>query len=530
MPITEPVTDDPFAEMSTHDLETELLGLAGHIAAAQCRFLQLLAAYDSRAGWAGPGLRSCAHWLSWRIGMSLRTATEHVRVAHALTDLPLITEAFAAGRISYSKVRAITRVTPGATGSGRDVSTGGDAGSATGDTGSGHDEVQPEPHTPGIQDAAEPAATEPTTSPPPADAESTLLNLALAGTAGHVETVVRALRRRQTLPAATAAQRTLTWHWAEDGSLVLRGLLTPTDGAALIAAVDALVPSRVPVTHPAPPPPDGWRDRAVEHAPGAVTDRLGARRADALLALATGTASPDQVSDRAAGNGGGEGTEGSDEGGGGVTAGRAGAGPVVARGQARIVVHVDIASGTARISGGPEIPHATAERLACDAEAQVLLTDTRSNRLYLGRNRRLASPAQIAALTLRDGGRCQFPGCTHIRHLHAHHVQPWMRGGRTDVDNLVLLCSFHRTVLHDRGYRIRRLPDRWEVRRPDGTLVDDAGGPLTGDVERLIEIDTRAGLQITRDSLTPTWAGERLDPTPILDALLPRPEPSARAA
>ena len=112
---TEAVPEDPFAALSTRRLETELLSLAGHIAAAQCRFLQLLAAYDRRGGWAGPGLRSCAHWLSWRIGMNLRTATEHVRVAHALTALPLITEAFAAGRISYSKVRAITRVTPGGT-------------------------------------------------------------------------------------------------------------------------------------------------------------------------------------------------------------------------------------------------------------------------------------------------------------------------------------------------------------------------------------------------------------------------------
>ena len=104
---------DPLIDLSTRQLESELLGLAGHIAAAQCRFLQLLAEFDRRAGWAGPGLRSCAHWLCWRIGMSLRTAAEHVRVAHALAELPKITAAFAEGRISYSKVRAITRITGG---------------------------------------------------------------------------------------------------------------------------------------------------------------------------------------------------------------------------------------------------------------------------------------------------------------------------------------------------------------------------------------------------------------------------------
>jgi len=87
----------PLPGMSTSDLESELLGLAGHIAAAECRFLQLLAEFDDRAGWAGDGIHSCAHWLSWRAGMSLRTATERLRVAHALQNLPKIAEAFGAG-------------------------------------------------------------------------------------------------------------------------------------------------------------------------------------------------------------------------------------------------------------------------------------------------------------------------------------------------------------------------------------------------------------------------------------------------
>ena len=68
----------PLGGMSLRDLESELLGLAGHIAAAECRFLQLLAEFDDRDGWAGDGIRSCAHWLSWRAGMSLRTATERL--------------------------------------------------------------------------------------------------------------------------------------------------------------------------------------------------------------------------------------------------------------------------------------------------------------------------------------------------------------------------------------------------------------------------------------------------------------------
>src|SRR5262245_33477051 len=99
-----------FDNVADAELEDELVTLAGHLAAAQCRFLQLLAGFDSRERWAGPGMRSCAHWLNWRVGLSLRTARDQVRVAHALRRLPKVTAAFAAGRLSYAKVRAITRI------------------------------------------------------------------------------------------------------------------------------------------------------------------------------------------------------------------------------------------------------------------------------------------------------------------------------------------------------------------------------------------------------------------------------------
>ncbi|MDN5750177.1 MAG: 13E12 repeat family protein, partial [Pseudonocardia sp.] len=99
-----------FEELSVREVETELVGMAGHLAAGTCRFLQLLAEFDTRDGWAGPGLRSCAHWLGWRVGMDSRTARDHLRVAHALARLPATTAAFATGRISYSKARALTRI------------------------------------------------------------------------------------------------------------------------------------------------------------------------------------------------------------------------------------------------------------------------------------------------------------------------------------------------------------------------------------------------------------------------------------
>ena len=102
-------TMDP-ALMTLAGVEQELCTLAGQIAGATCRFLCLLADFDARKGWKGINVSSCAQWLSWRCGMDVRTAREHLRVARALARLPRVRDVFAAGRISYSKARAIARV------------------------------------------------------------------------------------------------------------------------------------------------------------------------------------------------------------------------------------------------------------------------------------------------------------------------------------------------------------------------------------------------------------------------------------
>jgi hypothetical protein len=91
-------------------LEAEITEWAGHLAAAQCRWIQLIAEYDRREGWKQWGCHSIVQWLGWHCGLGGRAAREHVRVGHALRELPRITEEFAAGRLSYSKVRALTRV------------------------------------------------------------------------------------------------------------------------------------------------------------------------------------------------------------------------------------------------------------------------------------------------------------------------------------------------------------------------------------------------------------------------------------
>jgi hypothetical protein len=98
------------SERPVAELAAAILSGAVRLAAATAAWLRLVAEFDEREGWAMPGVKSCAHWLAWQCGLGPGAAREHVRVARALRGLPLIEAAFAEGRLSYSKVRAITRV------------------------------------------------------------------------------------------------------------------------------------------------------------------------------------------------------------------------------------------------------------------------------------------------------------------------------------------------------------------------------------------------------------------------------------
>jgi Domain of unknown function (DUF222) len=89
-------------------LGEEIAELSAHLDAATARLLDLLREFDARGGWTGA--RSCAEWLSWRVGLDLGAARERVRGARALGGLPLLAAALARGELSYSKVRALTRV------------------------------------------------------------------------------------------------------------------------------------------------------------------------------------------------------------------------------------------------------------------------------------------------------------------------------------------------------------------------------------------------------------------------------------
>lgn len=177
-------------EQPTRDLrqvEDEITQLAAHLAAATYRLLTLIREFDERGGWSGAGLRSCAHWLNWKCGTALGAAREKVRVAHALGELPQISAAFRGGTLSYSKVRAMTRV------------------------------ASPEN-------------------------EDYLLMIANHGTASHVERLVRNYRkvkRNEALQRDEQRQalRELAWHIDDDGNYVLKASLPPEQGARVVQAM-----------------------------------------------------------------------------------------------------------------------------------------------------------------------------------------------------------------------------------------------------------------------------------------------------
>ena len=169
-------------------LGDEIAELSAHLDAASARLLDLIREFDARGGW-GNGFRSCAHWLSWRVGLDLGAAREKVRVARALAALPRLAEALARGELSYAKVRAVTRV----------------------------------------------AAP---------DTEELLLKVARVGTAAHVERIVRGWRCVDRKAEAREskrqhASRALHVHQDDDGMFVVRGRLAPEVGALLVKALDA---------------------------------------------------------------------------------------------------------------------------------------------------------------------------------------------------------------------------------------------------------------------------------------------------
>ena len=226
---------DPQHAQDLERLGDEITELAAHIHAATFQLLELIHIFDEEQGWGGFGVNSCAHWLNWKCGMNEGAAREKVRVAHALPGLPLISAAFRAGRVSYSKVRAMTRV-----------------------------------------------AT--------AKNEEFLLSIARNGTANHVERLVsqyRWLKRNQALEQENLrhAQRELSWHLDGDGMWVFKGRFTAEQGALISRALEAAMDELFVESENEPPDVSAETPAGVDLCL-AMPHPVAVRRADALERVA----------------------------------------------------------------------------------------------------------------------------------------------------------------------------------------------------------------------------------------------------
>jgi len=438
------VTREPAAELDR--LGDEIAELSAHVEAATARLLDLIREFDARGGW-GNGFRSCAHWLSWRVGLDPGAAREKVRVARALGTLPLLAQALARGELSYAKARALTRV-------------------ATPET------------------------------------EERLLGVGRAGTAAHVERIVRGWRRvdRQAEARETARQhasRALHVYEDEDGTVVVRGRLTPEVGALLLRALAAAGETLYQRSR---------RERTFNAPADASTEAptLAQQQADALALLAE-TALRHELDPGAPGD------------------------------RYQVVVHVDAPvladpeqPGQSVLEGGTHVSAETSRRLACDASRVVMRHDQGGRLLEVGARTRTIPPALRRALQHRDHG-CRFPG-RGLPPGEGHHVRHWAEGGPTTLSNLALLCRRHHRAVHEEGYQVDRLPDgELSFRRPDGRLLPEVppAPTLSGDpVEALRAQHAAQGLRLHARTTCPSWLGERLDLGWAISVLHPLANPT----
>jgi hypothetical protein len=107
----------------------------------------------------------------------------------------------------------------------------------------------------------------------------------------------------------------------------------------------------------------------------------------------------------------------------------------------------------AELERGGLVDPETLRRLACDATVVIALDDDVGHTMYEGRARRHPNPAQRREVARRDR-HCRFPGCANVTFAEVHHVKPWKPGGRTDLDNLALLCVHHHHLVHSTGWAL----------------------------------------------------------------------------
>ena len=363
------------------ELDQNILTLCTRINAATYELLVMIREFDERAGWVQWGLDNCTEWLAWRCDLSMTTAREKVRVAHALKHLPLISEAFASGELSYSKVKAMTRVAS-------------------------------------------------------RDNEQQLLEFALRHTAVTVAERCRELRCGKETSTGTAQRA-----WASRSLRIRRDLERDRMTMTVELPLDAgdLLEKAL----------DKARDDEALVIPDLVDTAWSVRQADAFVNILNGYLS------------GETGSRNNDN--------------------YLVTIHVD-ASALAGGEGRAAVPIESVKRHCCDGHAVVITETSEGEPLSIGRRSRLIPKSVERAVRARDNNGCVFPGCSNRRFLDCHHIEHWAHGGETGVDNLMLLCTKHHTLVHEGGFRIRKdFLDNWAFFRPDGIAVPERGYVSTMD-------------------------------------------------
>jgi Domain of unknown function (DUF222)/HNH endonuclease len=202
--------------------------------------------------------------------------------------------------------------------------------------------------------------------------------------------------------------RTLSWWWFDEGRRFGMEAELPAAQGAIVARAIERVAGQVPAM------PDEEQEYFAD-----------ARRADALVALCSAQTAEDPDPDLAT-----------------------------------VVIHaqldgLDDGSGGCEIEGGPALHPSAVRRLLCNARVQPVVEDRAGRVVGLGRTSREPSAWMIRQIRHRDR-ECRFPGCGARRFTEAHHVVWWRHGGRTDLDNLVLICSFHHRLVHEHGWSLTR--------------------------------------------------------------------------
>jgi hypothetical protein len=330
--------------------------------------------------------------------------------------------------------------------------------------------------------------------------EERLLKVGLAGTAEHVERIVRGWRRvdRKVELEETARRhkhRAVHVYHDDDGMVIVRARLEPQAGAVLIQAIAA---AREALRQRAKDAANGSAEpRYQDGSPEAPT--IEQQEADAL-ALVAETALHHGIDPGAPGE------------------------------RYQVVVHVDAAvladseaPGQSVVEDGAYVPAETSQRLACDASSVVMRHDADGRITEVGARTRTIPPALRRALEHRDQG-CRFPGCGR-RFGQGHHIRHWAHGGPTTLSNLTMLCRRHHRAVHEEGFQVERQPDgELCFRRPDGAPLVESPPlpPIPPDPMAVLrERNAADGIQIDAQTSKPGWHSERLDLGYAIDVLHP---------